>query len=315
MADAKTVQFIGGHEGRVLTWYLDPTGTPTIGYGFTWASSVFRDWFTQQFGRKMRRGDTLTEAQALDVLRLMIDREYEPAVLQALPQAKPRVTGPATSMVFNCGTGALGWKWAQALKRGDLKEGCRLWRVTGTTSKGKSLPGLVRRRREEADIAEFGRWPDWMSGAAPSAGTAPATHVTTEDIKQAQVWLEKLGYSPGPADGITGQRTTEAVKRFQRDHRTLKVDGIIGPATLSALQRTMDLQAGLGRVVAGGAVVAGSGAAEQTTDATGAIPWQGLELGWVGPALVWGGLAIVVVGLVWLAWRYQDEINALLRRL
>jgi len=315
MATARDIQFIGGHEGKVLTWYLDPTGTPTIGYGFTWGSSIFRDWFTQQFGRKMRRGDTITEQQALDVLRLMVEKEYEPAVRQALPQAKPQVRGPATSMVFNCGTGALKWRWAQALARGDIREGCRLWRTTGTTSKGRSLPGLVRRRAEEADIAEHNKWPAWMDGAPANINVAPATHVTVEDIKQAQVWLEKLGYSPGPADGITGQRTVAAVQRFQRDHGTLRVDGIIGPATLSALQRTMDLQAAGGKVVAGGGVVAGAGATEQATDGTGAIPWDGLELGWVGPALIWGGLAIMVIGCVWLAWRYQDEINALVRRL
>ena len=39
-----------------------------------------------------------------------------------------------------------------------------------------------------------------------------ANHVAT-----AQAALQRLGYDPGPADGLIGKRTREAVKAFQRD--------------------------------------------------------------------------------------------------
>ena len=46
--------------------------------------------------------------------------------------------------------------------------------------------------------------------------------------------LLKLGFNPGPLDGIRGRMTTTAVRRFQ-DSRGLVSDGIVGPATLGAL--------------------------------------------------------------------------------
>lgn len=40
-----------------------------------------------------------------------------------------------------------------------------------------------------------------------------------------QAGLQKLGYNPGPIDGIKGRRTTEAIRAYQRDHG-LRVDGL-----------------------------------------------------------------------------------------
>lgn len=40
MLTARIVNFVGGHEGFVSTWYLDPAGVPTIGYGFTLGQPV-----------------------------------------------------------------------------------------------------------------------------------------------------------------------------------------------------------------------------------------------------------------------------------
>ena len=54
------------------------------------------------------------------------------------------------------------------------------------------------------------------------------------EVTQIQQRLSQLGYAPGAADGIFGQKTLAAVKAFQRD-RGLAVDGIVGPKTLAAL--------------------------------------------------------------------------------
>lgn len=316
MAETRTIQFIGGHEGKVLTWYLDPTHTPTIGYGATWASAVFRDWFLKTFGRKMRKGDTITETQALEVLKLMVETEYEPPVKAAMPNAKPQVKAASTSMVYNAGPGSLSWKWAKAFARGDIQEGARLLRTTATTSKGKKLPGLVRRRNEEADIAALNKWPAWLGTINPSPTEAPASYISLEDRKQAQLWLKKLGYYKGAIDGIAGGLTIDAARRFQRDHGTLKVDGIIGKATLSALQRASDLQSKGIQWGTGGAGTIGTGIAEGATGASDAVtPATGIDTSWLEPLLIWGGVAILIVGAVYLAWRYQDEINTLVRRL
>lgn len=56
---------------------------------------------------------------------------------------------------------------------------------------------------------------------------------TTIGVQRA---LERLGYEPGPIDGIPGARTRAAVRAFQQDHTHLVADGIFGPRTRAALE-------------------------------------------------------------------------------
>ena len=58
----------------------------------------------------------------------------------------------------------------------------------------------------------------------------PSPRVSPEDIRKAQILLSKLGYDPGPIDGILGERTRSAIKEFQRRFRlpvTGEVDRIL----------------------------------------------------------------------------------------
>ena len=59
-------------------------------------------------------------------------------------------------------------------------------------------------------------------------------------VRELQQNLIKLGYSCGPAgaDGDFGNGTYDAVIKFQRDHG-LEVDGLVGNATLSAIQNEL----------------------------------------------------------------------------
>ena len=57
-----------------------------------------------------------------------------------------------------------------------------------------------------------------------------------EGVRQLQENLNKLGFDCGKVDGIFGQKTTAAVKAFQRAHN-LTDDGIAGPVTLAAIER------------------------------------------------------------------------------
>jgi peptidoglycan hydrolase-like protein with peptidoglycan-binding domain/TPR repeat protein len=54
-------------------------------------------------------------------------------------------------------------------------------------------------------------------------------------VRSLQRRLDSSGFTPGPIDGIFGPRTEHAVELFQSAHG-LVVDGIAGPATLSALR-------------------------------------------------------------------------------
>ena len=58
---------------------------------------------------------------------------------------------------------------------------------------------------------------------------------TRSTVRRVQADLARLGYKPGPADGIAGRRTAAAVKRFQSDSG-LPADGRITGALVAKLQ-------------------------------------------------------------------------------
>lgn len=304
-AGVAITRYIGAKEGKTLKAYRDPVGIITGPFGATWRSEAFRRWYAANRGAgKLKLGDTFSETEANQILKLLLDEEYTPPVDRVFAAQPQNVKDGGYSMIYNCGAGALKWKWAQNIAAGALKRGCELWRTQGTTAKGRKLPGLVIRRQEEADLAEFNRWPSWFTLTAAT----PETHTYDVDIRWAQAALEKLGYSPGAADGIVGQRTEAATRRFQTDHGQLVVDGLIGPATLDALQRSLDLRSKATTTTATGAAPIAAGGAESQVDVS---QTDGL----LSSALLWGGLAIIVVGLAWLAWTYRDELVAAARKL
>ena len=64
--------------------------------------------------------------------------------------------------------------------------------------------------------------------------TTPPPPPTSFSTQELQSRLLRLGYDPGPVDGIAGRKTREAVMAFQRKVG-LTADGIVGPKTFSAL--------------------------------------------------------------------------------
>ncbi|MGB2927637.1 MAG: peptidoglycan-binding protein, partial [Desulfobacterales bacterium] len=58
-------------------------------------------------------------------------------------------------------------------------------------------------------------------------------------VAVAQRALADLGYDPGPSDGIMGKRTSDAIKKYQRDNN-LQEDGHLTPSLLSKLQNQME---------------------------------------------------------------------------
>lgn len=63
----------------------------------------------------------------------------------------------------------------------------------------------------------------------------PVTTVPSRSVREAQRLLQRLGYRPGPVDGVSGPATAEAVRAFQRDVR-VATDGMISPVLLTALR-------------------------------------------------------------------------------
>jgi len=57
--------------------------------------------------------------------------------------------------------------------------------------------------------------PIWAEGDKPANSSA---------VSRVQAGLSRLGYNPGPVDGVMGSQTEMAIRNYQRDHNLL-VDG------------------------------------------------------------------------------------------
>lgn len=304
--DLRLLPWTGGNEGFVARWYKDPTGTPTIGYGFTWASPVFRGWWLKKHGRKMRPGDTISKPDALRLLKLLIDEDYAPPVFAKLKSSTSQLTqhavAAAIDMTYNCGAKALSWSWFKSLLAGKIRDAANRYRVTATKSKGRRLPGLVRRRKEGAAILEYNTWPHWVKAPASSetadvADVLPVYQLHQDDFWQGITWLEQLKFlQPNARQHMDAMRA--GILAFQKQHPQLDNDGILGRATLDQIQRVIDLKAKLGKTGAAGATGAGTGGADIEAAVSGYGDW-----------IVWGSLGLTAIALGYFAWRYRDELK------
>lgn len=229
--------FVRHHEGFVDHWYADAVGVGTIGIGFTWGSNAFRDWWGRNRpGQKFGPGATMTRDEAEKCLIFMCASEYGKAVNTFLGRAVPQhVFDGMTSPVFNLGPGSLKWKWAASAKAGDFKDAAARLRNTGTTAKGKTLRGLVTRRKEEAELLELG---DYTMGTAEHDPMGDGILTRGErgaPVAELQTALAVLGHYTGKVDGIFGYGTEAAVLSYQRASG-LVADGWAGPSTLAAIE-------------------------------------------------------------------------------
>jgi hypothetical protein len=72
-----------------------------------------------------------------------------------------------------------------------------------------------------------------QSVAPPSS---PARQTAPMSLMDAQKRLLVLGYQPGPADGVMGKKTTDAIKKFQQD-KNLAVTGRLDADTAEKLSQ------------------------------------------------------------------------------
>ena len=135
----KGIELIKRHEGLRLKAYKCPAGVWTIGYGHT--------------GKDTYEGLEITPGSANELLTLDLER-FEKAVNRLVESAINQQQFDAlVSFAFNLGEGAL--KNSTLLKRINANPIDAT--ISGEFSKwvnagGKPLPGLVRRRKEEADL-------------------------------------------------------------------------------------------------------------------------------------------------------------------
>lgn len=249
-------EFIARHEGFVSRAYRDPVGIWTIGTGFTNRSRVFSEYWRKLHGRSMRAGDTITRDQNAVILRKAADEEYGAAVNRHIkPRSQHQYDG-ATSVCFNCGPGAAKWKWAKLLAAGQVRSAATRLKTTAVTARGKRLRGLVRRRREEAALIEFGTYGKHSAPRHEKRSQEPIGF--DPEIRTYQKRLAALGLTPGPADGLYGDKTRTAVLAFQNRHADLVNDGILGRATMAQIDRSIEKRQTPKKAMAGTAIIAGA---------------------------------------------------------
>lgn len=281
--------FVRLHEGNPLTCYLDPVGIPTIGTGFTMGSDSVRRELAKVGITKLVPGKTkITAAQSDVILDAVLAAEYVPAVVAGSPNdRKQHELDAAASVTFNLGVGAMNWTWAELWRKGQIKKAAAHLASNYNTAKGKKLPGLVRRRKEEALLFEKGIY----TGVGVTKDVTAAPPVLPDPVvKEAQELLTTAGLNPGAIDGWMGEKTKAAVIAYQKAHPHLVADGIIGPATIAQLRR--DAGAAKDVVAKGASSAAGSGMLAFTAG----LPW-----GWIA-----AGVLVAVVGYV--AYRNRDVI-------
>lgn len=64
-------------------------------------------------------------------------------------------------------------------------------------------------------------------------------YLNLETLDGVQSALKALGFDPGTVDGKNGPNTQNAVRQFQA-RATIKIDGIVGEQTRSALMNELD---------------------------------------------------------------------------
>ncbi|MCB1395928.1 MAG: glycoside hydrolase family protein [Rhodobacteraceae bacterium] len=281
------VAFIERHEAVVLRAYRDPVGVWTIGAGLTAASGV----------ADPGPGMVITREEASRLLAEALRRRYEPAVSRAMPTARQHEFDGGVSFHFN--TGAISRaSWVPAWASGNMakaREKLALWNKGG----GRVLPGLTRRRAEEANLIEYGDYGVPVPPQLPRHLARMPLALSPEELTAIRRGFADIGLHPG--DDPRGV-AVETVRAFQ-EASDLTVDGILGRATLSTLQRRLDARAG----AALGSVVTTAGGVDVAADP--------LPADWL---LGWGGeiaLTIGLIGLAWIAWHYRDVVAAKLHRI
>lgn len=285
-------------EGCPMNAYQDIGGVWTIGPGFTMLSKVFADYWLESRGHKLRRGDTITRAEVNKLFPKVFNEEYGAAVVRDIAPTQQHIYDGSGSVAYNAGKGSLKWKWALAIKTGDIATAARLLLTTAITAGGRVVNGLKRRRKAESHLLATGEYPAQRATSPTSFGSSES--MTIDEIKEYQTQLAKLGYYTGVIDGSKGKLTKGAIENFQRKNG-LKVDGLVGPATRAALQRALAAKT-QNQATTGGAVV--------TTGGTGAVQVDasGLSIDTVLPILLYGSLAAAVIFLGFTLWAHRGVI-------
>lgn len=131
-----------GFRGRP---YVCPAGYPTIGYGTVWKPD----------GTQVTMQDEpISKEQAEAWLLSELRTNYAAGVLRASPNLiqNPRVLAAAIDFAYNLGVSRYRASTLRKRLEAEDWDGARQQLMRWTKGGGKELPGLVRRRKAEAEL-------------------------------------------------------------------------------------------------------------------------------------------------------------------
>jgi len=165
------LRLIKEFEGFRSKAYVCPAGVLTIGYGHTSAAGE----------PSVVRGMEITNGVAHEILRSDLDRFERGVASLVKVDLDQNQFDVLVSFAFNCGLGNL--KKSTLLKRVNAKrfEDVPAELMKWTKGGGKVLPGLVRRRRAEAEM-----WRRLGAESESEARSTPDMPVASKNIAQSK---------------------------------------------------------------------------------------------------------------------------------
>jgi lysozyme len=141
--DETGLELIKQFEGIKLKVYRDPVGLPTVGVGHVVKPS-----------EGLQVGDVITEAQMDAFLRADVGQAEQTVNDLVQVPLKQKQFSALVSFTFNVGRGALSRSTLlRKLNAGDY-DGAAAEFNRWTRARGRTLPGLVRRRAAERSLFE-----------------------------------------------------------------------------------------------------------------------------------------------------------------
>lgn len=196
-------QFIAGFEGFVPRPYNDSAGYATIGYGHLLHYSPVTPADLEQWG-------TISKARGLELLA-QDARQAEAAIARyiTIPLEQDQYDA-LVSFVFNVGAGGLnGTRVQRAVNSrapaSELAAALEAWSWAG----GRQLPGLLTRRRAEAQL--------FNTGAARAARTAALAVLTPSEHR----WATELERLRGHHGRIARYRRRALLRRLVRERKLI----------------------------------------------------------------------------------------------
>lgn len=132
------IKLIKKYEGCKLKAYLCPAGIPTIGYGNT----------TYENGSKVKINDVITQERANELFLNLLPYYERVVNMHIKRELNQNEFDALVSFCWNCGSSI---RLFMLVNKSDVST-YKWWTTNYIKGGGKVLPGLVKRRKEEADL-------------------------------------------------------------------------------------------------------------------------------------------------------------------